>query len=59
MGDVIETATTEDRPKFSVGFDGYALDAGVSLTSMARSSAEIQSSFEKPKDLVSFEISNR
>ena len=48
-----------DRCLPDIRFDGYALDAGVSLTSMARSSAELQSSFVKPKDRVSFEVSNR
>ena len=58
-GDVIETTTTGDRLPSGVGFVGCALDAGVSLTSKARSSAGLQSSFVKPKYLVSFEISNR
>lgn len=50
---------TDGRLTLDIGFDGYAPDAGVSLTSMSRSSAELQRAFEKAEDLGSFWFSNR
>ncbi len=45
---VIEaTTTTDDSLTLDVGFEGCALDVGVSLKSMTKSLAKLQSAFEK------------
>lgn len=46
-GAIETTTTTDDSLTLDVGFEGCALDAGVSLKSMTKSLAKLQSAFEK------------
>ena len=46
-GAIEATTTIDDRLTLDVGFEGCALDAGVSLKSITKSMAKLQSAFEK------------